>query len=78
LEDIEAFSEEMEKMCGETDRKLNVAMKCMTDFLQGANAPVSVYANRINTTLRAARWLPRENKNLEEIACSGLLPGFNS
>jgi hypothetical protein len=34
LEDIEAFSEEMQKMYGDKDRKLNVAMKCMTNFLQ--------------------------------------------
>jgi hypothetical protein len=43
LEDFEAFSEEMQKMYGDKHRKLNPAMKCMTNFLQGANEPVRVY-----------------------------------
>ena len=47
LEDFEAFSEEMQKMYGDKDRKPNTAMKCMTDYLQGANEPVRVYANWI-------------------------------
>jgi hypothetical protein len=47
LEDFEAFSEEMEKVYGDKDRKLNAAMKCMTNFLRGANEPVRVYTNRI-------------------------------
>jgi hypothetical protein len=45
LEDIEALWEEMQKMYAAKDRKLNAAMKCITDFLQGANEPVRVYAN---------------------------------
>jgi hypothetical protein len=78
LEDFEAFSEEMQKMYGDKDRKLNAAMKCMTDFLQGANEPVRVYANRIKANWRAAGWLPQDNKNLYEIAWSGLRPGLKS
>jgi hypothetical protein len=54
LEHFEAFSEEMEKMYGEKDRKLNAAMKCMTKFIQGANEPVRVYGNRIKANWRAA------------------------
>jgi hypothetical protein len=45
LKDCEAFSEEMQKMYGDEDRKLNAAVMCMTDFHQGANEPVRVYAN---------------------------------
>jgi hypothetical protein len=72
LEDFEAFSEKMQKMYGGKDRKLNVAMKCMTDFVQGPNEQVRVYANRIKGNCRAAGWLPQDNKNLYEIASSGL------
>ena len=72
LEYFEAFSEEMQKMYGDKDRKLNVAMKCMTDFLQRANEPVRVYANRIKANWRAEGFLPQDNKNLYKIARSGL------
>jgi hypothetical protein len=34
LEDFEASSEETQKMYGDKERKLNVAMKCMTDVIQ--------------------------------------------
>jgi len=64
LEDFEAFSEEMQKMYGDKDRKLNAARKSMTNFLQGANEPVRFYANRIKANWRAAGWLPQHNKNL--------------
>jgi hypothetical protein len=64
LEHFEAFSEEMEKMYGEKDRKLNAAMKCMTKFIQGANEPVRVYGNRIKANWRAAGWLPQNDKNI--------------
>jgi len=53
-------------------------MKCMTDFLQGANEPVRVYANRIKANWRAAGWLRQDNKDLYEIAWSGLQPGLQS
>jgi len=78
LEDFEGFSEEMQKMYGDKDRKLNTAMKCMTDFRQGANEPVRVYANRIKANWRAAGWLPQDNKNLYKIGCSGIRPGLKS
>jgi hypothetical protein len=78
LEDFEAFSEEMQKMYWGKDPKLNVAMQCNTDFLQGVNEPVRVYANRIKVNCRAAGWLPQDNKNLYEIAWSGLRPGRTS
>jgi len=68
LEDVEVFSEEMQKMYGDKDRKLNAPMKRMTEFLQGANDLVRVYANRIKANWRAAGWLPQDNKNLYEIA----------
>jgi hypothetical protein len=78
LEDFEAFSEAMQKMYGNKDRKLNAAMKRMTDFLQGANEQVRVYANRIKANWRAAGWIPQDNKNLYEMAWSGLRPGLKS
>jgi len=78
LEDFEAFSEEMQKMHRNKEWKLNAAMKCLTDFLQGANEPVRVYANRIKAKWRTAGWLPQDNMNLYEIACSGLQPGLKS
>jgi hypothetical protein len=78
LEDFEAFSEGMQKMYGDKDRKLNTAMKCVTDFLQGVNELVRVYANRIKANWRAAGWLLQDNKNLDEITSSGLRPGLKS
>jgi len=76
LEDFEAFSAEMQMMYGIKDRKLNPAMKCMSDFLEAANELVRVYANRIPANGRAAGWLPQDKKNLYEIAWSGLWPGL--
>jgi hypothetical protein len=58
LEDFEAFSEEMQKMYGDMDRKLKAAMMCMTDFLQGVNEPARVYANQIKANWTPAGWLP--------------------
>jgi hypothetical protein len=78
LEDFEAVSEEMQKMYGDKDQKLNAAMTCMTDFLLGASELVRVYANRITANWRAVGWLPQDNKNLYEIAWSGLRPGLKS
>jgi len=78
LEDFEAFSEEMQKMYGDKDQKLNTVIKCITDFLQGANEPVRVYANRIKPNWSVAGWLPQDNKNLYQIVWSGLRPGHNS
>jgi len=78
LEDFEASSEEKQKMSGDKDRKLNAAMKCMTDFLQGVNEPVRVYANPIKANWGAAGWLPQDTKNLYEIAWSGLRPRLKS
>lgn len=46
-EDFVAFSEEMQLISGDKDRNLNAAMICLTDFLQTANQPMRVYANRI-------------------------------
>jgi hypothetical protein len=67
LECFEAFFKEMQKMYGDKDRKLNAAMKCMTDFLQGANELVRVHANRIKANWRVVGWLPQDNKNHYEI-----------
>jgi len=67
LEDFDAFSEEMQKMYGDKDRKINSAMKGMTDYLEGANVPVRVYANQIQPNWRAAGWLLQDNKNLYEM-----------
>jgi hypothetical protein len=78
LEDFKAFSEEMQKTYSDKHRKLNAAMKCMTHFLQGANEPVRVYANRIKADWRAAGWLPQDNKNLYDIAWSGPRPPLQS
>jgi len=78
LEDFEAFSDEMQMIHCDQDRNLNVAMKCMTDSLHGANEQVSVYANRIKANRRAAGWLLRDNKNLYEIAWIGLPTGLKS
>jgi hypothetical protein len=50
----------------------------MTHILQGAKELVRVYANRIKANWRAAGWLPQDNKNLYEIAWSGLRPGLKS
>jgi len=78
LEDFKAFLEEMQKMYGDKDWKLNATMKCMTNFLPGVNEPVRVFANGIKAHWSAAGWLPQENKNLYEIAWSGLRPGLKS
>jgi len=64
LEDFEAFLEEMPKMNGDVDWKLNMAMKCMTVFLQGVNELVRVYANRIKANWRPVGWLQQNNRNL--------------
>jgi len=77
-EDFEAFSEEMQKMYGDKDRKLNAAINCMTDFLHRANDPVRVYPNRIKGNWRAVGWHPQENNNVYEIASSGLRSGLKS
>jgi hypothetical protein len=78
MEDFEAFSEEIQKMYGGKDRKLNAAMKCMTDFLQGPNELVRVYANRFKANWRAAGSHLQDNKNLDEIAWSALRLGLQS
>jgi hypothetical protein len=78
LDDFEAFSEEMKKRYGKKNPKLNAAMKCMTDCLQGTNELVRVYANRIKANWRSAELLPQDNKNLYEIAWSRLRPGLKS
>jgi len=76
LEDFEAFLAEMQKIYGDKDQRLNVAMKCMNNFRQGANELVRVYTNRIKANWRPAGWLPQDNNNLYEIAWSGLRPGL--
>jgi hypothetical protein len=62
LEDFEAFPDEIQKMYGDEDRKINTAMKCMTNILQGANEPVRVYANRIKANWRAVGWLSKDTR----------------
>jgi hypothetical protein len=54
MDDLEAFSEEMQTMYGDKDRKLNKAMKSMTDFLKGVNELVKVYGTRIKANWQAA------------------------
>jgi len=78
LEDFEAFSVEMQKMYGHKDRQLTVAMKCMTDLIEGANELVRGYANRIKANWEAAGWLQMDNKYLYKIAKSGPQPGLKS
>jgi hypothetical protein len=63
-------------MYGSKVQKLNASMKCKTDFLQGANEPVSVYTNRIKANWRAAGCLLEDNKNIYKITWSGLQPGL--
>lgn len=53
VDEVETLSEEMQKMYHDTDQKLSTAMKCMTNFLQGAKELVRVYANRIKANQRA-------------------------
>jgi len=50
-------------------------MRQITIFPHGANEQVRVYANAIEANWRGAGWLPQDNKNLYEIAWSGLSPG---
>jgi len=71
---LEAFSEEMQKMYGEKDWKLNTAMKCRTDFLQGVNEQVRVYTNPIKANRRPVAWLLPDNTYHYEIAWSRLRP----
>ena len=78
LEDFEAFLEEIQKIYGNKERKLHVAMKCVIYFHQGANEPVRVYANRIKENWRAEGWLLQDKKNHYEIAWSRLRPGLKS
>jgi len=78
LEVVEAFWEEMHNMYGDKDGKLKTAMKCMTEFLKGANEPVRVYTNQIKANWRAARWLQQDNKYHYEIAWSRLQAGLKS
>jgi len=72
LEDLEAFSEKMQKMYGNSDQKLNTAMYCMTDFLQGANEVVSVYTNRMKVISREVGWFLQADQNIYEIPLSRL------
>ena len=65
-------------MYGDKDRKLNAAMKCVTDCLLGANESVRFYANRIKANWRLAGWLWQQNKKLYEIAWGGLRPRLKS
>jgi len=78
LEDFERFSEEMQKMNGNNDRKLNAAIQCMTDFLRGANGPVRVHTNGIKANCKVGGCLPQDEKNLYEFASSRLRPGHQS
>jgi len=76
LDDFEVFLAKIQKMYGNKDRKLNMAMKCMTYFLQGANEPVRANTNRMKANRRAVGWLLPDEKNHYEIACSGQQPGL--
>jgi len=78
LENFGSFSEEMQKMYGNEDRKLNAALKCTTDLLTRSNELVTVYANRINTNWRAAGWLLHDNKNHHHITWDVIRPGLRS
>jgi len=67
LDDFKSISKEMEMGYWDKDRKLNVAMKCMTNLPQGENKPVRVYTNRIKLKGRALVRRPQDNGNLDEI-----------
>jgi len=78
VDEVETLSEEMQKMYHDTDQKLSTAMKCMTNFLQGAKELVRVYANRIKANQRAVWCLPQDNKKLYTVAWRGLWTGLKS
>jgi phosphotransferase system IIB component len=68
LEHFQALSEEVQKMYGDKNQKLNVAKKCMTHLLQGVNEPGKVNHNGIKANWRAMGGIAQENENLYEIA----------
>jgi len=73
LEDLELFTEELMKMYGDKDRRLNSAMKAMQEYQQLSNESVRVYANRMKANWRRAGWnLITPNVVLYDMAWSGL------
>jgi hypothetical protein len=56
LDDFELFANELQKMYGDKDRRLNSATKAMQEYQQLPNEAVRVYANRLNANWRRPRW----------------------
>jgi chemotaxis protein histidine kinase CheA len=54
LQDFELFAQELMKMYGDKDQRLNSAMKAMQEYQQLPNESVRVYANRMKANWRRA------------------------
>jgi len=73
LQDFELFAQELMKMYGDKDRRLNSAMKAMQEYQQLSNESVRVYANRMKANWRRAGWnLITHNVVLYDMAWPGL------
>jgi hypothetical protein len=78
LEGFDPFSEEMQMLYGNKDRKLNAAIQSMPDLLRSANELVRIDDNQVKANRTTAGWFAKENKNLYEIAWSGVRTGLIS
>jgi hypothetical protein len=56
LDDLELFANELQKIYGDKDRRLNSAMKSMQEYQQLPNEAIPVYANRLKANWRRASW----------------------
>jgi hypothetical protein len=56
LDDFELFANELQKMYGHKDRRLNSGTKAMQGYQQLPNEAVRVYANRLKANWRRAAW----------------------
>jgi len=56
LENFELFANELQKMYGDKDRRLNSATKAMQEYQQLPNESVRAYANRLKPNWRRASW----------------------
>jgi hypothetical protein len=73
LENFELFANELQKMYGDKDRRLNSATKAMQEYQQLPNESVRIYANRLKANWRRAGWsLITHEVVLYDMAWAGL------
>jgi len=72
-ENFELFANELQKMYGDKDRRLNSATKAMQEYQQLPNESVRIYANRLKANWRRAGWsLITHEVVLYDMAWAGL------